>query len=94
MKKLLNFVRIHVAGLQRYLNFFIIVNVQSVVFVAKEPESIVTIQTIIFKLPTGQTKCPLHVAQLNIQIRLNLVDNIRPEKPYVKYIGRNGSVIR
>lgn len=86
MKKLLNFVRIHVAGLQRYLKFFIIVNVQFVVFLAKEPESLVTIQTIIFKLPTGQTKCPLHVAQLNIQIRLNLVDNIRPEKSYVKLL--------
>lgn len=36
MKKLLNFVRIYVVGLQRYLNFFIIVNVQFVVFVVKE----------------------------------------------------------
>lgn len=53
MKKLLNFVRIYVVGLQRYLNFFIIVNVQFVVFVVKELELIVIIQMIIFKLLIG-----------------------------------------
>lgn len=53
MKKLLNFVRIYVVGLQRYLIFFIIVNVQFVVFVVKELELIVIIQMIIFKLLIG-----------------------------------------
>lgn len=53
MKKLLNFVRIYVVGLQRYLNFFIIVNVQFVVFFVKELELIVIIQMIIFKLLIG-----------------------------------------